>query len=475
MIAKLHGAIDKLFVTEMESSQEALTSFMWIMGAFSFISIYRVSSDKGLILAPFLVWAFLVAGIGLAFVLQSKNLRLAWIALVLALIGAIAAETWGYPDSPARYYYPLAILVASITASRPGFFATSALTAGAHLIVLTVMGDVWRDSAWVSGPFTLIFLTTLTSWFATRYLHSGLSHAETFSSKTSEMLEEIRTQRAELTRTVKALEEAKRRLEKMNLELDQARSAAEEADRLKSEFLAHMSHELRTPLNAILNFTAFVSDGLMGDVNEGQVDALQKVTDSANHLLSLINDILDISKIEAGMMSLFIEEVDVNEALNASISIARGLLKNKPVHLITEVEGKLPHINGDRRRIRQMFLNLISNAVKFTPQGSITVTARHLPEANEIYIAVEDTGIGIATEDQQMVFAPFRQAVTDLQSVAGTGLGLPITRHFVEAHGGRIWLDSRPKEGSTFHIALPVNYLSHPQAVLSEAKVMQGA
>ncbi len=237
-------------------------------------------------------------------------------------------------------------------------------------------------------------------------------------------------------------------------EVEASREAAEEANRIKSQFLANMSHELRTPLNAILNFTGFIADGVLGPINEEQRDILQKVIGSSQHLLSLINDILDLTKIEVGMMDLFLEEVDMNAALNASIATAKGLVKDTDIELRVNVEENLPHIIGDKRRIRQILLNLISNAVKFTPAGTVTITAQQADGA--IYLAVSDTGIGIPADQQEIIFETFRQAKHDLPETPGTGLGLPIAKHFVEAHGGRLWLDSEVGVGSTFHVLLPI-------------------
>ena len=239
--------------------------------------------------------------------------------------------------------------------------------------------------------------------------------------------------------------------------LDSARQTAQQANKLKSEFLAHMSHELRTPLNAILNFSAFVAAGLYGEVNLEQVEALQRVDESANHLLSLINDVLGISKIEAGMMNLFVEDVDVNQAAQVVASIAKGLLKQKPIELRLEIEPDLPVIRGDKRRVRQIFLNLVSNAAKYTLEGSVTITAGYVRENDEIYFCIEDTGIGIRSQDQPSIFESFRQVHDGLENVAGTGLGLPICKHFVEAHGGKIWFESDFGAGSTFYVTLPVN------------------
>jgi signal transduction histidine kinase/ABC-type sugar transport system substrate-binding protein len=226
-------------------------------------------------------------------------------------------------------------------------------------------------------------------------------------------------------------------------------------DQLKSRFLANMSHELRTPLNSILNFTEFVSSGVFGPINERQTGALTKVMNSGDHLLSLINDILDLTKIEAGMMELFVEEVDLNALMNDVLAMGQGLLLDKPVRLVTDIQENLPLIIGDRRRIRQILLNLISNAVKFTTEGSITVTL-HVDD-NKAQFSVQDTGPGIAPEDQSLIFEPFRQTKHGLLQNSGTGLGLPICKHLAQAHGGELWVESQVDVGSTFYVTIPLS------------------
>lgn len=246
------------------------------------------------------------------------------------------------------------------------------------------------------------------------------------------------------------------RVKERTHDLEVAREEAVKANQVKSQFLANMSHELRTPLNAILNFSDFVSRGYMGPVNQEQVEALEMVSSSGNHLLTLINDILDIAKIEVGKMDLFIDDVDINTELKSVVSIGWGLVKDKPIKLEIDVQENLPHISGDSRRLHQVFLNLLSNAVKFTPEGTITITAKC--ENEQILIAVHDTGVGVAPADQGLIFESFRQAESGLRlSSSGTGLGLPISKHFVEAHGGKLWLESELGKGSTFYITLPLH------------------
>ncbi len=244
-------------------------------------------------------------------------------------------------------------------------------------------------------------------------------------------------------------------LEAANRELAAARDRALEADHLKSQFLAAMSHELRTPLNAILNFTQFVAAGVKGPVNPQQKDALDKAALSARHLLALINDVLDVSRIEAGALTLSLEdEVSLRAILDEAHGVACGLLVDRPVEAALAVEQPLPDIRCDPRRVRQILLNLVANACKFTEQGRVTIRARG--SGDEVLIAVQDTGPGVAAEDQALIFETFRQSRLGLRVGTGTGLGLPISRHLAEAHGGRLWVESQPGHGATFNVALPI-------------------
>ncbi len=244
-------------------------------------------------------------------------------------------------------------------------------------------------------------------------------------------------------------------IEQRITEAQTAREQAERANHVKSAFLASMSHELRTPLNSVINFTKFVIKGVMGPVTERQTESLNKVVDSAKHLLSLINDVLDMSKIESGSLNLFVEDdIDVVNILRTVASTAEGLLDEKSVKVQLELDGNLPPMRGDKQRIRQIMLNIVSNACKFTEDGTITISAQS--HANEIQIDVRDTGPGINAEDRAAVFEPFKQTDTGLRQGAGTGLGMPISKNLAEAHGGRLWFDSTPGQGTVFHVMLPV-------------------
>jgi signal transduction histidine kinase len=228
-----------------------------------------------------------------------------------------------------------------------------------------------------------------------------------------------------------------------------------EADNIKSRFLASMSHELRTPLNAVLNFSEFIAMGVLGPVTEKQLEALGKVRDSGRHLLALINDVLDMTKIESGMLKLFVEKnINIHQELKSVIDTTQVLLKDKNVTFIQEVESDLPLVVADKRRIRQVLLNLVSNAAKFTQEGTITLHVKKLDDM--LRFGVIDTGPGIAIEDQMAIFEPFRQTISGIKHVGGTGLGLAISKKLVESHGGQLWVESEAGQGAAFYFTLPI-------------------
>ncbi|MCU0499572.1 MAG: HAMP domain-containing histidine kinase [Anaerolineae bacterium] len=234
-----------------------------------------------------------------------------------------------------------------------------------------------------------------------------------------------------------------------------ARLRAEKSDQVKSAFLASMSHELRTPLNAIINFTKFVVKGDLGPINDEQRETLTDVVNSGKHLLDLINDVLDMSKIESGSLTLFVVDgIAVGPIVQQTITTAKGLLNDKPITIETEIDDPLPPIRGDRQRITQILLNILSNAVKFTEKGTIKVKVCAVER--DLVISVSDTGIGIAAEDYDAVFEAFNQTASGLRQGGGTGLGMPITRSLIEAHHGTIHLTSVVGVGSTFTVTLPI-------------------
>ena len=241
-------------------------------------------------------------------------------------------------------------------------------------------------------------------------------------------------------------------------EIQEKGQQLEIANRHKSEFLANMSHELRTPLNAIIGFSEVLSEKYFGELNEKQADYVKDIHTSGKHLLSLINDILDLSKIEAGRMELDLAEFDLPSALQNALTLVRERAQRHGIKLDLESDPALGQFYADERKFKQIMLNLLSNAVKFTPEGGrVGVSAK--PNGSAIEIAVADSGVGIADADQEAIFEEFKQVGTDYTKKAeGTGLGLALTKRFIELHGGTIRVSSAPGKGSTFTFTLPIRH-----------------
>jgi signal transduction histidine kinase len=241
---------------------------------------------------------------------------------------------------------------------------------------------------------------------------------------------------------------------RMNDELQRVYGELETASRHKSEFLANMSHELRTPLNAILGFSQVLKKKLFGELSEKQAEYVEDILSSGNHLLSLINDVLDLSKVEAGQIELEVAPFSLREAVERGVVMIRERASNNGVALAAEVGPEAQVVTADERRVRQVLFNLLSNAVKFTPAGGrIDVSAARVN--GEIQVAVADTGSGIASEDLDKIFEEFQQTDAGARQQEGTGLGLALSKRLVELHGGRIWVESELGVGSRFVFTLP--------------------
>jgi len=282
--------------------------------------------------------------------------------------------------------------------------------------------------------------------------------------------------------------------EEYERELESARQQAEAASSAKSSFLANMSHELRTPLNAIIGFSEMLKTGIAGDLSDDQKEYANDIYESGNHLLSLINDILDLSKIEAGKVELELSEFDPSEAIQESLIMVKEKAMKHGIKLVLELGKETGIITADRRKIKQVLFNLLSNAVKFTPDsGSVFVNIRkvpfdelgdkvrrhlvhykgkdNLPPPEFIEISVEDTGIGISHDHMDNLFQPFQQVASPQSNKPeGTGLGLSICKNLVELHGGRIWAESAPGAGSKFIFVIPCRALELPAHAKPERK-----
>ena len=241
---------------------------------------------------------------------------------------------------------------------------------------------------------------------------------------------------------------------RMNDELDRLYGELATASAHKSEFLASMSHELRTPLNAIIGFSQVLRERMFGELNEKQEEYLDDILASAYHLLSLINDVLDLSKVEAGQIELELTPFSLRDALESGVVMVRERASENGVQVELSAKPEIDPVEGDERRIRQVVFNLLANAVKFTPEGgSVDVSAARVN--GEVRVSVADTGPGVAPEDRERIFEEFQQTDVGVGLGEGTGLGLALSKRFVELHGGRIWVEGDVGAGSTFVFTLP--------------------
>jgi len=235
---------------------------------------------------------------------------------------------------------------------------------------------------------------------------------------------------------------------------DKSRQLAE-ASQHKSQFLANMSHELRTPLNAILGYTELIADGVYGEPTEKMIGVLKRLEANGRHLLGLINDVLDLSKIEAGQLTLDLADYSLGDVAQTVFSAVEPLAADKKLTFKADVAADLPRGRGDERRLTQVLLNLVGNAIKFTDAGEVVIEARAINGA--FNLSVRDTGPGISAADQAKLFQEFQQADNSItKAKGGTGLGLAISKRIIEMHGGRIWVESVVGRGSTFAFTLPV-------------------
>jgi GAF domain-containing protein/DNA-binding response OmpR family regulator len=275
-------------------------------------------------------------------------------------------------------------------------------------------------------------------------LAEGIVREAAVAIQNAHLFEEVEASGVELQQRAKALEDANIRLQ--------------ELDRLKSQFLAHMSHELRTPLNSVIGFSEVLCDGLVGRLTPEQMECADNILSSGEHLLALINDILDLSKIEAGRMKLDIKTFDVKEWVEEVLVTIMPLVEKKSQTLTTELAEDLPPLAADPFRIKQVLINLLGNANKFTPAGGDITLSCRMADSETLVFSVADTGIGIKPEDQDIIFEEFRQSSgVSVGETGGTGLGLAISRRLVEMHGGHMWVDSEYGIGSTFSFLLPIS------------------
>jgi signal transduction histidine kinase/CheY-like chemotaxis protein len=374
--------------------------------------------------------------------------------LVWSLTAGLLAAMWLFSD-PWLPFLGLPLTFVSALLVSGGQFATAGATAAL--------------AAWLarSGarPYPLLqllvtqALAVALAWEAVRTLYTALGWAWTMQQRADHLLELSRDRQGELSNALKSVDLANTVLRRTQRELISARRQAEEARLMKEQFAANISHELRTPLNLILGFSEvmYLSPEIYGDLRWPATlrQDVYQIYRSSRHLLEMIDDVLDLSRFEIAGFTLNREPTPLEPLLHDAAELAQDLFRGRPVHLELEIGPDLPPPEIDRTRVRQVLLNLLNNAARFTEEGVVRVEARRAD--GEIVISVSDTGPGISVDELSHIFEEFYQVDRSLRRRhGGAGLGLAISKHFVEAHDGRIWAESQEGAGSTFYFALPI-------------------
>lgn len=367
----------------------------------------------------------------------------------LLFITLILSQEW-QPGSVIPYTYAIFILVSSMisyptSTFNTWFFATILTVIGAGLSLETFNSSFLFQ---VLPPITINFLLSIYAYLSAYEWRFAVESV-------SDLHRKVQQRRDELFNIQEKLQKTNAELHYLNKELDTARKAAITERDLRSRFMSNVSHELRTPLNSIVNFAHIIKKGAHGIVNNQQTDYLNRIEKSGWHLLSVLNDLLDMAQIESGEFRLHQEPTDLYSICEEAMMSTRGLLLDKDIELERAYPKEWPIANIDRIRIKQALINLLGNAVKYTEQG--TICLRVVPDGAWVDINVEDTGIGIAPEFHDAIFQEFRQVDENVaRRRIGTGLGLPIAKHLIERHGGTLTIESELGKGSTFTIKLPI-------------------
>jgi signal transduction histidine kinase/CheY-like chemotaxis protein len=456
-----------LIVTQNENlaelrigSTRMVTIFLGVIAYFwGLIVVWPMSVPKlGLPPEAWTSALLLVVCVSLSPLLSRYWPRVASALLVAGTLGAVASLVLAFGTLQLAYLFVLSVVFASVLLGQAAPFIAAAMAAAfLALVAPERLGvPVLTSAVWL--PILTVVLVALGSWLSARNLYLALEWALNGYERARKNEQEAQQRRAELRRALNALDEAAFRLERSRNELLVARRLAEEARAMKEQFVTTVSHELRTPLNLIVGFAEMIY--LSPESYEGVawtpdlVSDIREMYRASRHLQSLVNDILDLSRIDASRLPMFREVLDVRAVVTEAIETIAPLLKQRRLTYDVQIPENLPPVLIDRTRIRQVLINLFNNAVRFTDSGGISVEAQQTEEA--IVISVRDTGIGIPTDQLERIFEEFHQVDGSSHHRGGTGLGLALSRQFVNLHGGQIWVESRLGEGSTFRFSLPL-------------------
>jgi signal transduction histidine kinase len=371
-----------------------------------------------------------------------------FLAVQYLMLAIILFQEW-QPGSPIPYLFGILIVAtAMLVRAENSFLAWGFASFITILIVFYQGGASFEVFLLVLGPLLVnLGLAAIAFLSAVEWQYA----VETVS----DLHRNVQRRRDELYAIQEEVKFANAKLEFTNSQLEKARQEALDERDIRTRFMNHVSHELRTPLNSIVNFAHIVRLGGRGPVSEGQIDYLERIEKSGWHLLSVLNDLLDMAQIQAGEFKLHLEICDLHALCEEAMTTTRGLLLESQVDLVRDYPEEWPQVKVDKMRVKQSLINLLGNAVKYTEEGFITLRVQQVDD--ELHLSVIDTGIGIAPEHHDTIFQEFKQVnESAARKRVGTGLGLPITRHLIERHGGRMFVTSEVGQGSCFTIVLPV-------------------
>ncbi|MCI0394200.1 MAG: HAMP domain-containing histidine kinase [Chloroflexi bacterium] len=387
---------------------------------------------------------------------KQHRAAVAFVGSYLALIALLHSQFWT-PTSPLPYFYAVFILVSvmllGIYAGFAAWFVSTILT-----VLLIILADrpAFEQVAQAMVPVLFNLLVAVMAFLSAVDWQIAIESTKELHLKAQQRRDELFNIQEELSLT-------NAKLKYLNEELDLARQAAETERDKRTRFMNNVSHELRTPLNAIVNFAYILEKGGRGEVSPEQADYLGRIQQSGHHLLKVLNDLLDLARIESNEFRLHLELLNLGQLCEEAMSYTRGLLTNQDIELIRDYPAEWPAVKADAIRLKQAILNLLGNAAKYTEQGHIALRVR--PAGDWVHILIEDSGMGIDPKYHETIFREFHQVDdTAARKRVGTGLGLPIARHLVEEHGGRLTVASQLGRGSTFTITLPIALPEEPAA-----------
>jgi signal transduction histidine kinase len=379
---------------------------------------------------------------------QQKLAGTVFVAVNILLVTFVLA-LWWHPGSMIPYLYAIFIVISStMIYPQASFYAWFGASLFSLFGAVTSGQLMMENISTMLLPMGVNLMLAITSFLAAMDWQVAVEAVSAIQRRAQERRDELFAIQQELSMT-------NARLNFLNQELERARQAALNERDLRTRFMNNVSHELRTPLNSIVNFAHILAQGARGPATESQVDYLKRIEQSGWHLLSILNDLLDMAQIEAGEFKLNLETAELQAICEEAMISIRGLILDKDVSLIRDYPDQWPPVLVDKMRLKQALINLLGNAAKYTEKGHIALRVR--PNGQAVHILVEDTGIGIDPEYHELIFREFRQVdETAARRRIGNGLGLPITRHLIERHGGQIVVDSAMGKGSTFTITLPL-------------------